>query len=489
VATCDPAQIGEWWPLTPAPAPAPGAPFSSPLDVCIDVGACHWVILDIDNPERLLPWVREALVASKPPFQSTRSDVTERGHAVFRQPEGRRLSNNTRKPGGVDVMNGAGQIRGHGGIVRTLGLHEKGAAGGGGRYKWVRWGAVPVLPESIADQLPDCGEPSAAASGEQVDAFCAAHSTGDPDHHLIEFWCTMFCDAAAAGRHTAVMSVLGRMLRQLHYGKAEYPADVALEASFSASADLGAKLGLEASGSAARGTEGRDLRRETRQGTERISLNFSEIAKALRELAASLSARRVWLILDEWSSVPTDIQPYLGAFLVRCVLPVRAFTVKIAAIEQQTRFRETRADGSIIGLELGADIAANVDLDEFMVFEQNEHRARSFFRGLLFKHLSAGVESAERVPNLATEQDVIRLGFTDVRAFDELVRAADGVPRDAINIAAKAALRASDRRISVPDVRAAARTWFQADKEAALRSREDALGGSWSIERHRRRRC
>lgn len=181
------------------------------------------------------------------------------------------------------------------------------------------------------------------------------------------------------------------------------------------------------------------------------------------------------MILDEWSSVPADLQPYLGAFLVRCVLPLRAFTVKIAAIEQQTRFRETRPDGSIIGLELGADVAANVDLDEFMVFEQNELRARRFFRGLLFKHLTAGVEPVDSVPGLTTEQDLIRLGFTDIRAFDELVRAAEGVPRDAINIAAKAALRASDRHISVPDVRAAARTWFQADKEAALRSRDDAL--------------
>ena len=238
---------------------------------------------------------------------------------------------------------------------------------------------------------------------------------------------------------------------------------------------LGTNFGLEVGASDESGEENRDLRRETRRGTERISLNFSDVARALRELANSISARRVWLILDEWSSVPAEIQPYLGAFLVRCVLPLRAFTVKIAAIEQQTRFRETLSDGSVIGLELGADVAANVDLDEFMVFEQNQLRAKAFFQGLLFKHLTAGVDLDERVKGLVTEQDLIRLGFTDVRAFDELVRAAEGVPRDAINIAAKAAMRAFDRKISVPDVRVAARMWFQADKEAALRSRDDAL--------------
>ncbi len=198
------------------------------------------------------------------------------------------------------------------------------------------------------------------------------------------------------------------------------------------------------------------------------------MARALRELAASLSTRRVWLLLDEWSSVPPETQPYLAAFLVRCVLPLQMFTVKIAAIEQQTRFRAELPDGGVIGIELGADVAANVDLDDFMVFEQNQDRARSFFRGLLFKHLTAGVEEVDAVAGLHTEADLVRIGFTDIRAFDELVRAAEGVPRDAINIAAKAALRAADGRISVPHVRAAGRAWFQADKEAALRGRPEA---------------
>jgi hypothetical protein len=78
----------------------------------------------------------------------------------------------------------------------------------------------------------------------------------------------------------------------------------------------------------------------------------------------------------------------------------------------------------------------------------------------------------------------VRRGFTDKRAFDELVRAAEGVPRDAIYIAAKAAYRAGERKISVPDVRVAARAWFQTDKEAALRSRTEAQRLlNWIIDR------
>jgi hypothetical protein len=237
---------------------------------------------------------------------------------------------------------------------------------------------------------------------------------------------------------------------------------------------FGPKPGAEVRLSTQSAEERRELLRETRRGTEQRILNFSDVARALRELAATLATRRVWLLLDEWSSVPPEIQPFLGEFLVRCVLPLQMFTVKIAAIEQQSNFRVYQPDGLTIGIELGADVAANLDLDEFMVFEQNEERARSFFKGLLFKHLTSGVDPEDQVDGLDTETDLVSMAFTDRRAFDELVRAAEGVPRDALNIAAKAALRAAECKVSVPDVRSAARAWFQADKEAALRGREDA---------------
>lgn len=176
---------------------------------------------------------------------------------------------------------------------------------------------------------------------------------------------------------------------------------------------LGTDPRAEARLSAGSSEENRELLRETRRGTERLSLNFSDVARAIRDLASSLSSRRIWLLLDEWSSVPNAIQPYLGEFLVRCVLPLQdRLTVKIAAIEQQSRFREELPSGQVIGIELGADVAANVDLDEFMVFEQNEERARTFFRGLLFKHVTAGSEGRPdpAVAALRHEADLVRQG-------------------------------------------------------------------------------
>jgi hypothetical protein len=229
--------------------------------------------------------------------------------------------------------------------------------------------------------------------------------------------------------------------------------------------------------------ESRTRSRTSRRGEERISLNFGDVARALRELADAFTVKRFWLLLDEWISVPPEIQPMLGEFLVRCVLPLQMFTVKIAAIEQQSRFRTTLEDGRQIGIELGADVTANLDLDNFMVFEENEEVARSFFLGLLVKHLKLSDSDASKIEGLNRDTDLIKLGFTDKRAFDELLRAGEGVPRDVINIVGHAAITAGAKKISVPDIRKAAQKWYESDKEAAVRARPDAsLLLNWIID-------
>jgi hypothetical protein len=156
------------------------------------------------------------------------------------------------------------------------------------------------------------------------------------------------------------------------------------------------------------------------------------------------------------------------------MLPLQRFTVKIAAIEQQSNFR-ANVDDQVIGIELGADMGAHVNLDDFLVYEGNEEQARSFFRGLFFKHLSSAADgNAVHGVVLTDPSDVVRYGFTDSRAFDELVRAAEGVPRDALYIAARAGMRAGRDTISVPLIRSAARAWYLTDKSRPLESREEA---------------
>ena len=180
------------------------------------------------------------------------------------------------------------------------------------------------------------------------------------------------------------------------------------------------------------------------------------------------------IVLDEWSDVPLDLQPYLADFIRWSIFPVTGITIKIGAIEHRSRFRAPVDNGGYVGIELGADATADVNLDDFMVFDNDAARAKDFFREFFYKHFRSAAETNDgEVPS--TPRELIRRGFTQSNAFDEFVRAVEGVPRDAINIISLAAQRALDDAISVPDIRSAANTWYQRDKQSAVASTPDAL--------------
>ena len=209
------------------------------------------------------------------------------------------------------------------------------------------------------------------------------------------------------------------------------------------------------------------------RGPLRHRVHFGAVSGALAGVADSLPGR-IWLLLDEWSDVPMDLQPLLADLLRRCVLPVGDVTVKIGAIEQRSNFRQPDTVGGYVGLELGADIAADVDLDDFMVFGNDAESAKTFFKELLFRHVKAALAGDAIAPR--DSDDFVRMTFTQSTAFAEFVRAAEGIPRDAINIVALAAQTAGDDALSVPIVRSAARKWYLRDKENIAEASGDATG-------------
>lgn len=209
-------------------------------------------------------------------------------------------------------------------------------------------------------------------------------------------------------------------------------------------------------------------RRITESGAPFLDINFGDIAGTLERITASLPAGRLWILLDEWSSLPIELQPLLAEFLRRALLAVPGLVVKIAAIEDRSHFRIAIPDGDHIGLELGADIMADINLDDFMIFDNDDGRSLQFFSTLLFRHLSSRTSSE----SMTNASEFVIYSFGDWGAFRELVRAAEGIPRDAINLAALAAQKADRRRMGIGDVRAAARDWYQRDKEGALKRPE-----------------
>ncbi len=210
------------------------------------------------------------------------------------------------------------------------------------------------------------------------------------------------------------------------------------------------------------------------RGIAQHRVHFGSVGNSLRRLVPTLAGQRLWLLLDEWSHIPLHLQPLLADLLRHCVLPIPGVTVKIAAIDQRSTFKLDRDDGSYVGLELGADIAADIDLDEFMVFSYERDAAVDFFSQLFHRHISAATEQDTSAPQFAAASGFVDSAFASTGAFRELVRAAEGVPRDAINIAGKAALHADSTKITLEHVRDAARGWYMLDKEAGLRTRPDA---------------
>jgi hypothetical protein len=207
-----------------------------------------------------------------------------------------------------------------------------------------------------------------------------------------------------------------------------------------------------------------------RAGRETIHLTFGSIAGAIADMATILGGKRIWFLIDEWSEIPVDLQPYIADLFRRVILPVNEITLKIAAIEHRTDFAILKERGEYIGLELGADVSADLNLDDFLVFDNDQARAVEFIASLIYRHYKS---SPSEHPEFDSPDELISSLFTQRPVFEEFVRAVEGVPRDALNLMAKVVTKAYGQQISMNHVRAGARDWYNQDKSAVIRNDTD----------------
>lgn len=200
------------------------------------------------------------------------------------------------------------------------------------------------------------------------------------------------------------------------------------------------------------------------EGRPRLPVNMGDAYARLKDVATKADTR-IWILLDEWSSLPEVLQPYLADFIRRAILPIQNITVQIAAIEFRSCFRVDYS-GDRIGLELGADIAADINLDDYFVYDASPSASVEFFSELLYRHLFAFSQEAGLKEQNADE--VVNAIFSQERVFSELARASEGVARDFINILQLAAMRSDQTKISMNEIRAAAKDWFERDKQRNL---------------------
>lgn len=214
-----------------------------------------------------------------------------------------------------------------------------------------------------------------------------------------------------------------------------------------------------------------NIQRQKTQGQARHRVHFTTVNNIFTRIKALLRDKELWILVDEWAEVPLDLQPFLADLFRRTLFSIKGITVKIAAIEKRTNFK-TFTGSNYIGIETGADISASLNLDEFMVFDNDPAKSKDFFKTLIYNHVNQFLE--EDGYGISNKEAFINVTFTQIGAFEELVRASEGIPRDAINILIHSAIKADNDKISIPYIRSAARSWYSTDKEKSVNAKSEA---------------
>lgn len=290
--------------------------------------------------------------------------------------------------------------------------------------------------------------------------------------HIIEYPTELANDALAAADLLA--TVITEPLSTLRASR------VATEISETSnkSSETGAKGGVSSAGGSAQFglsetlTHGRDEKKNTEYAVDsEDKIIFPELHHSLKTVL-KLAESRLVILVDEWSSLPQEVQPYLAEFLKRGVLPIQNATIKISALEYRCRFFIPSHD-SYIGFELGADIATAPDLDDYFVYDRNPEQITDVYADVLYRHLSSELEEQylEKNHGVSSGRQLASRLFTERATCAELSRACEGVIRDLINIFTKAffdAHRRGRKSIDKQAVLDCARQWFEQDKAQYL---------------------
>lgn len=197
---------------------------------------------------------------------------------------------------------------------------------------------------------------------------------------------------------------------------------------------------------------------------------FPELHRNLGSVL-DLAKTNLVVLVDEWSSLPSDIQPYLAEFLKRGILPLNEATLKVSALEYRCKFLEGSTD-DYMGFELGADIATAPDLDDYFVYDRNPQQITDVYADVLFRHLSSELDDGYlKEHGVNSGRQLASRLFTERATCGELARSCEGVVRDLINIFTKAFFDAHRRGRDTIDKQAvldSARQWFEQDKAQYL---------------------
>lgn len=200
---------------------------------------------------------------------------------------------------------------------------------------------------------------------------------------------------------------------------------------------VGARIGFDESTKA----DERASTAITQRGHADVWLHLASVRQALEDLARSCGP--VLVLIDDWSSLPLELQPWLADLTRRIFWDTAGYVVKIAAIPSESRFLINTEAGTV-GLNPHDANALSLDGPT----EDEPFRSPSFVGALLHEHaLYATLSSARRDELPGTAEEFAQAAF-EANGLEILAAAAEGNPRDALVLAGQAATMAGNDRIA-----------------------------------------
>jgi len=209
-------------------------------------------------------------------------------------------------------------------------------------------------------------------------------------------------------------------------------------------------------------------------------LPFAEITELIRRLLATAGDASLAILIDEWSSLgDAEVQPLLAQLLR---LTARGgICLKLACVPGRTKLflpGNMKGRRNSIGLELGDDITADVDLDSIVFVDNDIKQLAAFFMSLLQRHIGASIPAILSLTIDAFSEYVLTDRMKDPRVLAELCHASSAVPRDFINIFRQATIMqrsAGSDRMTAANVRSAARNVYEGKRSNLASTRPDEL--------------
>ena len=209
------------------------------------------------------------------------------------------------------------------------------------------------------------------------------------------------------------------------------------------------------------------------------TLLFSSIGAAFDRALGTMGISSFSVLLDEWTAIPPDVQPYFAEFLRRTLLTSPRVNLTIASLGFGALFTVRYPEGGLIGLDLTRDVAPSLDLDDHYASQLDQPHRRALLEELLYRHLQSTLREPHYLASqhgIGSPHDLVTR-LMDAPAFDELARVGR-VVRDFLAILTGAYFRAAVARrpqVAADDVAQAARTLFENQTLAVLTPEQERI--------------